>query len=210
MTNPLTIKTVVLDAGHGSINPKTGDRSEALTRVYKFPHNGNVVYEGKINRLYTAVIKQKLESLGFKVTETAPDYKDTSLAGRVAISNREDSKEAYFLSIHCNGSAAHNATGAEGFTTRGQNRSDDVMEAILQEMSKVTKIRPDRSDGDLDRESNFYVIKNTKLRSGLLEMGFYDNWDEYLKLTNPDFINELSQAVVDGIVNYNKKINSLI
>lgn len=204
--NPLSITTIVLDAGHGSIDPTTGSDSEALTRVYKFPHNGRKVYEGQINRLYTKTLKQKFEQRGFNVAETAPDHKDVSLRERVAISNRYGSKHSYFLSIHNNGSTSHTATGAEGYTSRGDNRSDDVMESILFRLKDVQKLRRDMSDGDLDKEYDYYVIRKTSLRAGLLEVGFYDNWEEYLKLVDDVFIEKVTDAIVQGVIDYNNSL----
>lgn len=148
---------IVLDAGHGALDPVTGSDKQALTRKYIFPHNGHVVYEGVINRLYTKALKPKLEALGYEVVETAPDHYDTSLSRRVRISN--EYKGAYFLAIHCNASESRKATGLEGYTSRRDNKSDKIMESILQEIKKLgIKLRSDMSDGELDKEANYYVL----------------------------------------------------
>ena len=42
----------------------------------------------------------------------------------------------------------------------------------------ILKARTDYSDGDIDKESNFYVLRTTKMPSILLEILFMDNYSE--------------------------------
>lgn len=201
------IKTLILDAGHGSLNPINGEDSEALTRKYVFPENNHTVYEGVINRLYTKSIKTIAEANGFYVVETAPDYTDQSLQKRVQIANNQNQNTSYLLSIHCNASSSHTATGLEGFTSPGQNGSDAVMESILQTIKSNnrynTKIRTNTTDGDLDKEAKFTILTRPLCRTGLMEIDFYDNWKSYTKLIDDNHIEWMSKSIVKGLVSYN-------
>jgi N-acetylmuramoyl-L-alanine amidase len=45
-------------------------------------------------------------------------------------------------------------------------------------------MRFDTSDGDHDKEANFYVIKAAKMPATLIEVLFFDNYSDYKLLTN--------------------------
>jgi N-acetylmuramoyl-L-alanine amidase len=79
-----------------------------------------------------------------------------------------------FLSIHCN-SAKVPASGFEVFTTPGQTRSDAfATRAFLEfgaEFPTMAK-RVDSTDGDVDKESNFVVLRKTVMPAILFELEF--------------------------------------
>lgn len=194
------INTIVLDAGHGSVDPETGSDEQALSRKYVFPHNRKAVYEGEINRLYVKRLSELLKRQGYRVVLTTPDHHDTSLKKRVHTANQYTSDRTYFLSIHCNASHNHDASGTEGYTSSTNEMSSFIMSSILKELRQIgCKIRTG-VDG-LGKKRNFYVIYNTLTPSGLLEIDFYDNWDCYVKLTDAVYIDKVCKSIVKGLIN---------
>lgn len=132
-----------------------------------------------------------------------------------------------YVSIHVNAAGSdgkwHNAGGWSAYTTVGQTKADTLAECLydaaekylspyvkLMDEGKKTGIygtnqkpfRIDKSDGDRDLESNFYVLKHTACPAVLTENLYQDNeWDVKFLLSE-----EGKQAItnlhVEGIINY--------
>ena len=97
-----------------------------------------------------------------------------NLSERPAIANVLRAKA--FVSYHFNaGSSQNTALSWEVFTTLGQNRSDALATCIGDEHAKLPlgqSSRTDMSDGDIDKEVNFSVIRLTNCPSCLMEGEF--------------------------------------
>ena len=133
----------------------------------------------------------------------------------------------FYVSLHCDAAAGekawHNAGGVTFYTSRGQTDSDVLAECLyksaerhlidykkLMEQGKArgiysksqTYIRIDMTDGDHDREEDYYVLKHTKCAACLVEMGFQDNkWDVDYMLSEAGRYS-LCRMLVDGIMSY--------
>ena len=202
------IKRIVLDFGHGGID-RDGNYTTAPSKMYKFP-NGDIAYEGVINRWLgekiVAELKTTLPSLSIVMTVHYSDSRDISLADRVKKANSYDPNETIFVSIHCN-AANTKASGSEVFTTEGQTKSDVLSQCIANEIKLLNEtlglpFRKDTSDGDDDKESNFYVLRKTKCPAVLIETLFFDNYRDYGFLRNPLFQEQFAKSVVRGIAKF--------
>lgn len=86
-----------------------------------------------------------------------------------------------FVSIHCNAAMADTARGFEVWTSVGQTRSDRAAEHIVNAFHTAFPyrlLRRDLSDGDQDKESNFYVLRCTDGPAVLVELGFLTHAEE--------------------------------
>lgn len=202
------IKNIVLDFGHGGID-KNGNYTTAPAKMFKFP-NGELAYEGQLNRLIGGHLYTNLRThneLNIVTTVAEDDPRDLSLSYRVRVANSLPVKETLFVSIHCNASASHRGTGFEIFTSRGTTSSDYLAEDIADSVEDLYEhiglnLRYDFSDGDKDKEADFYVLKKTKGTAVLIECGFFDNYDDYKHLKSPEFQCALAQRIYRGILKY--------
>lgn len=196
------IDTIIIDRGHATLDAKgvyntPGKRAE-------FP-DGLKVYEGFENQKYAEVLAKKCVQAGFKVefTVNPSDPSDPSLVTRVLKANSsKNRKTSIFLSLH-NNAGGGKGQGTEIFTSVGQSLSDKFAEGILKEIKSLIpdrKIRSDISDGDLDKEEQFYVLRKTNMPAILFEFGFFDNREDYNWLSNPIVINKVCDAIVNGII----------
>ncbi len=106
---------------------------------------------------------------------------------------------AVVISLHSN---AGGGTGMEIWTSVGQTRSDDFAEVMgntFIDRFKGLPFRSDTKDGDLDKESQFYILKYTKCPAVLPECLFFDNWSDYQLLINPDFQEEYAEALLEFV-----------
>lgn len=157
---------ILLDNGHGVDTP--GKRSP------KWP-DGSQLFEYEFNRDIVKRIANELNALEIEHVIICPENIDISLQERVARANAIAKKyDCLFVSVHAN---AGGGTGWEIFTSIGETKSDKYATVFTKEaMNKLPgwRIRKDLSDGDPDKEANFYVLKNTICPAVLTENMFMD------------------------------------
>lgn len=190
-------KTVVLDCGHGGVinglYQTAGKRSPKWSK--------GVLYEGMFNRWVVNRVIEKLDRLEIPYYHISPELKDTSLATRVNRANtihRKD-RNTWLLSIHAN---AGGGVGVEGFTTTGYTSSDAIGEIVLRNLENDLvgqRMRFDRSDGDRDKEVNYYLLRKPAMSAFLLECGFMDSSSDYNNLWNETYLNTLVDSLVGSI-----------
>lgn len=199
------IKNIILDPGHGGIDAD-GNYTTAPSKMFKFD-DGVVAYEGLLNRqimFYVLQCLQEHEEFNVVTTVGVDDPRDITLPWRVRKANQFNKDETLYISIHCN---AGGGTGFEIFTTRGHTKSDPLAEAIADAVEGVyekheLKLRYDFSDGDKDKEADFYVLRKTNCPAVLLECGFFDNRKDFELLKDPEFQGDLGSFIYTGILNY--------
>jgi N-acetylmuramoyl-L-alanine amidase len=154
---------ILLDAGHGKNTP--GKRSPIWS-------DGTQLFEWEFNRDIVKRVSELLKAEKIPYIILVPEDLDISLKERCSRANKH--KNAFLVSIHAN---AGGGTGWEIYTSVGRTKSDEYAQIIFKEFENAFpefKMRTDLSDGDLDKESNFYILKNTKCPAVLLENFFMD------------------------------------
>jgi N-acetylmuramoyl-L-alanine amidase len=95
-----------------------------------------------------------------------------------------------------------NARGFSVYTTKGKTRSDLVAETIMSQLIidfPELKSRPDKSDGDLDQEEDFTVIKKTNCPSVLIEWNFQDNKEDVDILLSSEYNSKFIKSLIKSI-----------
>ena len=198
---------ILIDCGHGGID-SNGNYTTAPDKMHTFP-DGSVIYEGVINRQIGKKVYENLEAESY-----CPSYVlfpeesiDMPLGKRVEIIDSFDPKKTIGISFHSNASKSHNARGFEIFTSVGETKSDILAtcigEKIIEEFPD-NRFRKDFSDGDLDKESQFYVLRKTKCPMVLMESLFFDNLEDAKLLRSESFQNRLALSISNGIIKYLK------
>jgi len=189
-------KKIFIDPGHGNYD------SGALGK--------NGTKEKDINLIVALKVANYLRSVGFEVGMSRnsdviswPSNLKQDLGKRMQIANSYNADA--FISIHCNSCNNSIAKGFEIFTTPGQNNSDIFATKIHSRVKSTFPdlvYREDLSDGDVDKEAKFYVIKYSKCIATLVEMLFISNPEEEKLLNNPDFQDKMAFAIAQGIGDY--------
>lgn len=109
-------------------------------------------------------------------------------------------KPDLFLSLHCNAVGNQIAKGFEVWTSIGETKADRYAEHIVNEFHRafpLRLLRRDFADGDQDKESNFYVLKNTHCPALLVELGFLTNAEEaaWLKANQIQIVKALAAGI---------------
>lgn len=200
---------VFLDAGHGGLD-KAGKYVTAPSKQFKHDkgefHGDGWFYEGVFNRILTNRVAAKLTNLSVPNIIVSHEYLDISLHYRVDLANwyHKNYKKGLFISNHANASSSGRARGFEVYTTRGKTKSDEVATLHYKNVQDLLgdriKYRPERSDGDVDREANFFVIKNTAMPAILVEHLFFDNFDDASLLVDDEIIERFAEAQVRTVI----------
>jgi len=166
---------VLLDNGHGGLINGEYQTSGKRSPIWS---DGSQLFEGEFNRAIVNRIIEKLTILGIPYINVVPELKDISLSTRIKRANNIEEDNVFYLSVHSNAGGGH---GFEIFTSPGETKSDKIATIFGQEFKKefpTKRLRDDYSDGDLDKEANFTVIKKTRMPAVLTENFFMDNEEE--------------------------------
>lgn len=223
-----SIKTIVLDPGHGGKDP------------------GAVGFSGKTNEKKIVLkvakgVKEMLEkNLGVNVLLTRSEDKFVPLQERTAFANKNEAN--LFVSIHCNAAKNVNATGVEVYFLSTANTDEaravealenSVVEKYEGGMDAVKKytdlnyILTDMAQAEYLKESShlatklqanltkatswndrgvkqagFYVLRGAFMPAVLVELGFISNKEEEKKLNSASYQEMLIKAVYEGIGNF--------
>lgn len=187
----------ILDAGHGGMDEK-GYRT-APAKMHKFPDF--TIYEGVVNRNITNYVKDALKALEIDFALVADPIEDTSLHNRVNTADAVYAKDkrAIYLSIHSN---AGGGSGFEIFTSPGQSKSDKIANifcGVYQKRFPNYPFRSDKSDGDADKEADFFVLRKTDCPALLVENLFFDNQHEAELLNSDTGVELIGDCIIDCI-----------
>jgi len=135
--------------------------------------DGFTVYEGIKNRHIKLRAMQLAEKEGLEVIDVNPLPNDYSLVERVQMIDSyvdEYGEDFRLIEIHNNASPGHNASGFEVFSTKRNNKSDELAEIMLQEIENQFPQLRNRGH----KESNWYIIDKMKSYGILVEFCFFD------------------------------------
>jgi len=193
--------TWLIDNGHGG-NTVEGVYVTAPAKMHE--HSPlEVFYEGVFNRQIKSLLVPMLWDAGMDVIDVCPTELDVPLSVRCNVINAyyERYTNAVLISLHSN---AGGGSGFEVWTSVGQTRSDEFAEILGSELVSGfhdIPFRSDTVDGDLDKESQFTILTDTHCPAILPECLFFDNYNDYLLLSNPDF----REAYAKTLFNFMKK-----
>jgi len=206
---------ILIDNGHG--RQTLGKQSPLLEgtglNVWNIFTDKGRFKEWKYTRVVAEEVVAKLKSLGYDARLLVPEEVDISLQERVrranAVCDKYGSGNVILISVHANAvgdsSQWMSGKGWEAYTTKGKTKSDTLAEYLYKRAEKNMKdrkIRKDLTDGDSDKEADFYIIKKAKCPAVLTENFFYDNKDDLSYLTSDEGLNAVERTHVEGIIDY--------
>jgi len=208
---------ILIDNGHGNNTEMNGKFSPVLAGSglnidSKFTNNGRF-REWKYNRVIAKELVAKLKSYNIDAELLVPEDRDISLSERVrranTVCNKLGADKVILISIHSNamgnGSSWMSGQGWEAYTTKGKTKSDELATCLYKRAKQNfpgRKIREDWSDGDIDKEADFYIIKKSKCPAVLTENFFYDNKEDLKYLTSEEGLHNVVRTHVEGILDY--------
>ena len=169
--------------------------------------------EAFYNREIAKRVVADLVDRGYDAELLVPEDDDISLEERVRRVNTAcfllGKANVILVSIHVNaagnGSKWLNATGWSVYTCKGQTESDKLAECLCQAAIKNfpgRRIRTDISDGDMDWEEGFYILRKSLCVAVLTENFFMDSISDLEYLQSRAGKQAVVDTHVEGIVEY--------
>ena len=172
------------------------------------------------NRELARRVVSDLRDRGLDAELLVPEDDDISLAERVRRVNAAcfllGKQNVILVSIHVNaagnGSKWLNATGWSVYTCKGQTASDMLAECLCQAAIKNfpgRRIRTDMSDGDMDWEEGFYILRKSLCVAVLTENFFMDSRSDLEYLQSRAGKQAIIDTHVEGIAEYLSWLQSI-
>ena len=186
--------TIILDAGHGGIDPG------------KIGTNGAL--EKDINLSITLKLKQLLENKGYNVVLTRKDSNDLSSEDaanhkREDMNNRIDiisnSNAALTVSIHQNSFPDESVHGPQVFYYSDSEDSKELATIVQNEIDESLEV--DKSRG-IKSNSDYYLLKKSPTPTIIVECGFLSNPTEAQLLSDDSYQDKIARGIYLGICDY--------
>ncbi len=195
MSPSLAGRVIVVDPGHGGIDPGVVGRGGVLEKDIALEVGGR--------------LRTNLEQAGATVLmtrDTDTDLSDPGTIGpsakkredlqrRVALAN--DNEADLYLSIHVNSTSDASRRGAQTFVQQGASESRKASQFIQSELAGTLK-NTDRQPSGTDT----YITRNTAMPAVIVEIGFLTNETEAKLLNDPAYQGRVAWAIYAGVVRY--------
>lgn len=188
------VTTVVIDAGHGGIDPgKVGI---------------NDVLEKDVNLAIALKVKRYLEQQDIRVVmtretddglyeESDSNKKVRDMKNRLAI--MEETKPELVISIHQNSYPEESVSGMQVFyyeTSTEGKRLAEIMQQTMVESLKPQKERTEKAN------DTYYLLKKTSAPIVIVECGFLSNRTEAELLVSSDYQEKMAWTIHMGVLRY--------
>lgn len=193
-TSTISGKKIVIDAGHGGIDPGTKSDSGLL--------------EKEINLDIALKLKRHLSMVGVycvMIRETDQDFSDIDddfstkkrrdLSYRTRVANQSGAD--LYLSIHANSFPQSIYRGAQTFYEAADPKSKYLAEAIQYHL--VKRLGPNRRRA---KAGDYRVLNDTVMPGVVIEVGFLSNPEEAEMLKDEAYRERIAEAVFYGLVDY--------
>jgi len=195
LSNRTKVWTVVIDPGHGGIDPGTSSHNGKIREKDLVLAIGLKIREklqvGRINVILTRDSDTDLS--GMERSGGGRQRKD--LANRVEIAKKN--KADILISLHLNWSNDRNAKGAIMFFQKHNSKSKELVNCIQKAfLESGLEIWEPPTSRDL------YILRNSPVPAVLIELGFVSNDEELILLQDEKYQEKLVNAICSGIKEY--------
>jgi N-acetylmuramoyl-L-alanine amidase len=197
-TKGLNNKIIVLDAGHGGVDPGTNfgnlkekDINMAVIRKLEEEFHNNKV----------KIFLTREESQGIMAEERMNLSKlDDNLQQRKALAH--DETASVFVSVHVNSSPSNQPSGTIVYYQNKNQYHQKLALSIQKELNKLY------SEKWSPKEANFVVVKNTEMPSVLVEIGFITNPQDRKFISSSEGQKLIAKGIFQGIKNYTEELKT--
>ena len=197
VTLPVSGKTVVLDAGHGT--PDEGAESsngttEAETNLKIALKVQNLLEQSGCTVILTRSDEKAIYDLDSK---TLKQKKISDIHNRVKIGN--ESQADIFVSIHLNKIPQQQYYGWQCFYKEGNEQSEKLAKELQENLNRTIEKENKRIAMKIN---NVYIVKHVEIPLSIVECGFLSNPEEEKQLLDDNYQNKLAWGIYNGIISY--------
>jgi len=186
-------RTVVIDAGHGGVDPGAVGKSKVLEKDVTLAVSKRLQVLVQQGGAKTIMVREDDSDLG--TSQGLLKRKREDLAQRIQLAM--DVQAEVYLSIHANSFPDPKLTGAQTFYHSDSPEGKLLAQAIQQELNSMTNgKRVAKGNQDI------YVLKKARQAAVTVELGFLSNLEEEQLLMTPEYQEKLAVAIYKGLSVY--------
>jgi N-acetylmuramoyl-L-alanine amidase len=185
---------VVIDAGHGGIDPGKIGVDDSLEKEL------NLIIAKKVQ---TLLMQQDVEVIMTRETdkglyeEKTSNKKVQDLKNRCNLINETDPD--CVVSIHQNSYHEEGASGAQVFYYAASAEGKQLAETLQAELIRYADPENHRQ---AKANESYYLLKKTSVPIVIVECGFLSNWEEAKKLQEDAYQSQIAWAISMGVLSY--------
>jgi N-acetylmuramoyl-L-alanine amidase len=194
-TFPLKGQVIVLDAGHGGVDPGAVAESGLLEKEVTLPVSLKLRDLLQQAGAQVLMVREEDKDLAEESTKGYSRRKSEDLRERARLIRESDAD--LFISLHCNAMPSGKWSGAQTFYSTEFEESRLLATKIQQAMMEVTG-----TDRLAKPHNEVYLLKRSEKVGALVELGFLSNPEEAAKLKTKTYQETLAFSVYKGILAY--------
>jgi N-acetylmuramoyl-L-alanine amidase len=221
------IAAIIVDPGHGGKDSGAVGTHTINGKTFKSVEKDITL---SVSKSLQTLLKSAYPDKRILMTRTGDTY--PTLEERVAIANAVTLKEneaIIYISIHANASLNKTARGYEVWYLTPETRRNlldkekyadsveilPILNAMREEeftyestrvatfiLNRFTEILGNRMPSRGMKAENWYVVRNARMPSVLVELGFVSSPDDALLMADPGYLKNLSEALYTGIADF--------
>lgn len=189
-------RVVVIDAGHGGVDPGAVGKSKVLEKNVTLAVSKRLQALVQQSGAKTIMIREDDSDLG--TSQGLLKRKREDLAQRIQLA--VDAQAEVYISIHANSFPDAKLTGAQTFYHSDSPEGKLLAQSIQKELNSMTSgKRVAKGNQDI------YVLKKAHQAAVTVELGFLSNLEEEQLLTTPEYQEKLAIAIYQGLSVYFSK-----
>lgn len=188
-------RTIVIDAGHGGMDPGAVSARGLLEKDITLPIAAELERLLKNSGVLTVMVRRGDYDLADSSELHLLNRKRQDLAKRVFIA--EEARADLYVSIHANYFSSPRFSGAQTFYDEGSVESQKLARLLQTEL--VRHLGPNNR---LAQTGDFRVLRDTTMPAVLVEVGFLSNPREAELLGQADYQKKAAAAIFSGLRAY--------
>ena len=186
-------RVVVIDAGHGGVDPGAVGKALVLEKDVTLAVSKRLQALIQQSGAKTVMVREDDSDLG--TSEGLLKRKREDLAQRIQLA--KDVQAEVYISIHANSFPNANLTGAQTFYHSDSPESKLLAQSIQQELNSMTN-----GKRVIKGNQDIYVLKKAHQAAVTVELGFLSNLDEEQLMTTTEYQETLAIAIYKGLSVY--------
>jgi N-acetylmuramoyl-L-alanine amidase len=215
---------LLVNAGHGGIDPETGlyTTPASMGKRFKHPvinnqtfHNDGWFYEGVFNRSFAAEFIAQAQRNGYLCFPVYHPWNDTALNVRTDLANHIQKSlgiQSVYLSFHSNAGGGA-ARGFRNFHHHNSSNSKLLAQCISSRVAPYceswgsSSTNPTREAWIAENPAKgpMWETEQTNMFANLLELLFFDNYEDATLLMNKEFCSGLAHNALNGVYNFEQQ-----
>ena len=197
-------KVVVIDPGHGGVDPgKVGSQGE-LEKDLNLKIAQKLSYFIEESGGVAILTRNEDKGLYTEGPSKLREKKNEDLRNRRKLI--QESNGDILISIHLNSFPSPKYYGAQTFYLEGDMESETLAKYVQEELRTLLNRGNHRQ---IESSDSFYILKENGIPSILVEGGFLSNPEEEKLLNDEKYQNKIAWAIYSGIMNYYSYVETI-